>query len=138
MIQAFKKLVIFIGILFIIGYVGNLLVDNPYMHGVIRNAINSQLKDYTYLNVKFEAVGAKFFPPGVEVYGIEIRDADSNELLRAAHLKGSVSLRALLFSRKQLFDLEINEPRVHLPLPPFEKLLRMEKFPDFGKSDGPP
>ncbi|RYZ54313.1 MAG: hypothetical protein EOP07_16170, partial [Proteobacteria bacterium] len=39
---------------------------------------------------------------------------------------------------KQLFDLEINEPRVHLPLPPFEKLLRMEKFPDFGKSDGPP
>lgn len=138
MIQAFKKLVIFFGILLIVGYIGNLLLDNPFMHGVIRTVINDQLKDYTHLQMKFENVGAKFLPPGIEVYAIEVKDADSKELLRAAHVKASLSYKALLFSRKQLFDIEINEPRVQLPLPPIEKILRMEKFPELGKSDGPP
>ena len=138
MIQAFKKLVIFLGILVIIGYIGNLLLDNPFMHSVIRNAINDQLKDYTHLQMKFENVGAKFLPPGIEIYALEIKDSESKELLRAAHVKASVSYQALLFSRKQLFDIEINEPRMQLPLPPIEKILRMEKFPDLAKSDGPP
>ncbi|MBC7661351.1 MAG: translocation/assembly module TamB domain-containing protein [Chitinophagaceae bacterium] len=138
MIQALKKLFIFFCILLVTGYVGNLLLDNPYMHGVLRNAINDQLRTYTHLNVKFEAVGAKFLPPGLEVYGVEINDTNNTELLRASHIKADVSLRALLFSRKQLFNIEINEPRVSLPLPPLAELLRLEKFPDLLKDTGPP
>ncbi len=138
MIQAFRKLVIFLGILLITGYVGNLLLDNPYMHGLIRKGINHELKTYTHLHVKFEAVGAKFIPPGIEVYGIEVKDDEGKKLLSAAHMKASVSIRALLLSRKELFDIEVNEPRLQLPLPPLAKILRMEKFPDLGKSEGPP
>ncbi|RZA16697.1 MAG: hypothetical protein EOP10_24115, partial [Proteobacteria bacterium] len=133
----FKKLLVFLAILMLVGYLGNLLLDNPYMHGVIRRAINHQLEEYTHMNMSFEAVGAKFMPPGIEVYGIEVEDAQNKELLRASHIKASVSFKALLFSRKELFDIEITEPRVQLPLPPLEELLRMEKFPELLEPSEP-
>ncbi len=138
MIQALKKLAILVGILLLAGYIGNLLLDNPYMHGLIRNVINEQLKEYTHLNVKFEAVSAKFLPPGLEVYGVEVKDAGGQDLLQVSHITANISYRALLFSRKQLFDIDINEPKVHLPLPPLDQLLRVEKFPDLMKDTGPP
>ena len=137
MIQAFKKLMLASVILMLLGYAGNLLLDNPYMHGVIRRAINHQLKDYTHLNISFAAVGAKFMPPGIEVYGIEVEDSNQKELLRASHIRASISLKALFFSRKELFNIEISEPRVQLPLPPLETLLRMEKFPELLEPSGP-
>ena len=60
MIQAFKKLVIFCCILLIIGYIGNLLLDNPFMHGVIRNAIN----DGTIVGPRYLAASQEITVPG--------------------------------------------------------------------------
>lgn len=140
MVQALKKLFIVIAILILMGYVGNLLLDNPYVHRLIRQIVNDQLKEYTHLTVKFEAVSAKFLPPGLDVYGVEILNKDPKPivLFKASHVKLHVSAMALLLSRKEILDLELNEPSVTLPLPPVETLLRMEKFPDWGKDTGLP
>lgn len=140
MIQALKKLFIVVAILLLMGYVGNLLLDNPYVHRLIRQLVNEKLKEYTHLTIKFEAVSAKFLPAGLDVYGVEILSQDPTPvvLFKASHIKLHVSATAILLSRKEIFDLELNEPTAALPLPPIEKILRMEKFPDWGKDTGLP
>ncbi|WP_141735796.1 translocation/assembly module TamB domain-containing protein [Oligoflexus tunisiensis] len=143
MFQAFKKLIIAVGVLVALAYVGNLLIDNPYVHGLIRNAINEKLEQYTHLSIKFEAINAKFIPPGFDIYGVEVlqKKADGTEetLTQIAHLQVRVSLLALALSQTEMLAIEINEPRISLPLPPIEELIRIEQFPDWNKkSELPP
>jgi hypothetical protein len=135
--QAFKKLLIAVGVLVALAYLGNLLIDNPYVHGLIRTAINDKLEEYTHLSIKFEAINAKFVPPGFDIYGVELRhqkpDGSEQTLAQVAHLQLRVSLLALALSQPEMFALEINEPRISLPLPPIEDMIRIEKFPDWNK-----
>ncbi|MDQ3233656.1 MAG: translocation/assembly module TamB domain-containing protein, partial [Pseudobdellovibrionaceae bacterium] len=142
MFQAFKKLIIAVGVLLALAYIGNLLIDNPYVHGLIRNAINEKLEQYTHLSVKFEAINAKFVPPGFDIYGVEVRyqkpDGTDETLAQLAHLQLRVSLLALVLSKPEVFDLEINEPRISLPLPPIEQLVKTDQFPDWNKPSEPP
>jgi hypothetical protein len=136
--QAFKKLLIAVGVLVALAYVGNLLIDNPYVHGIIRNAINEKLEQYTHLSIKFEAINAKFIPPGFDIYGVEVlkKNADGTEetLTQLSHLQVRVSLLALALSKPEILAIEINEPRISLPLPPIEKLIRIEQFPDWNEA----
>jgi hypothetical protein len=135
--QALKKLMIFVGVLVALAYLGNLLIDNPYVHGLLRNAINEKLEQYTHLSVKFEAINAKFVPPGFDIYGVEVRyqkpDGTEQALAQFAHLQLRVSVLALMLSQPEIFDLEINEPRISLPLPPIEQLIKTDQFPDWNK-----
>jgi hypothetical protein len=135
--QALKKLMIVVGVLVALAYLGNLLIDNPYVHGLLRRTINEKLEQYTHLSVKFEAINAKFVPPGFDIYGVEVRyqkpDGTEQTLAQLSHLQLRVSLLALVLSQPENFDLEINEPRISLPLPPTEQLVKIEQFPDWNK-----
>jgi len=139
--QAFKKLIVVVGVLVALAYLGNLLIDNPYVHGLIRNALNEKLEQYTHMSVKFEAINAKFVPPGFDIYGVEARynkpDGTEQTLAQLAHLQLRVSLLALVLSQPEMFDLEVNEPRISLPLPPIEELIKTEQFPDWNKPSEP-
>ncbi len=137
MLQALKKLVLFFAILVALGYLGNLLIDNPYVHRLLRDSLNERLETYTHITIKFEAINAKFAPPGFDIYGLEARykkpDGTEISLVQLAHLQVRVSVLALILSQPEILDLELNEPRISLPLPPIENLLKIEKFPDWNK-----
>ncbi len=128
---------IFALVLVALAYLGNLLIDNPYVHGLLRKTINEKLEQYTHLSVKFEAINAKFVPPGFDIYGVEVRyqkpDGTEQTLAQLSHLQLRVSLLALVLSQPEVFDLEINEPRISLPLPPIEQLVKIDQFPDWNK-----
>ncbi len=141
-LKAFKKLLIISGILVILGYVGNLLIDNPYVHRLLRDAINHELEDYTFLSLKFEAINVRFIPLGVDLYGLELKQkaegTGAKTLFQTSHVRARVSMIALLLSKPERLNLEINEPKIDLPLPPLETILRMEKFPELQAHDNEP
>ncbi len=135
--EALKKLIIFLGVLVALGYIGNLLIDNPYVHRLLRDALNERLETNTHLSIKFQAINAKFIPPGFDIYGVDVRyqkpDGAEQSLAQLAHLQLRFSIIALLLSQSEIFDLEINEPRISLPLPPTEDLIKIDQFPDWNK-----
>ncbi len=140
-IQVLRKLIIISGILLVLGYVGNLLIDNPYVHRLVRDLINKQLDEYTSLTVKFEAINVRFIPLGIDLYGIEIKqktEEGPNSLLQASHIRLRLSVIATLLSKPELLNLEINEPKLALPVPPLDKLLKMEKFPELLENKDQP
>lgn len=137
-----RKLSIFLAALLLAGYIGNLLIDNPIFNQFLRNQLNRQLDEYTYLNVKFEAINSRFIPLGLDVYGLEIRKRSEGKtdtvkenapLLQAKHLQLRISLSALMLSKKEIFEVEASGPQLELPLPPLTELLRIEKFPELEK-----
>jgi hypothetical protein len=141
-VQVLKKLVIISAILVTLGYVGNLFLDNPYIHRILRDGINRQLDDYTKLSLKFEAINAKFLPLGIDIYGIQVRrktedNKTESPLLQSAHIQVRFSIWALMLSKSEIFDIEIHEPKFALPLPPLEELLIIEKFPALTRDQGP-
>lgn len=136
-----KNLFILLAALTLIGYIGNLLIDNPYIHGLLRKEINRSLEKYTYLSLKFEAINAKFLPLGIDIYGIEVRQKTNDEsqpLFQAMHLQARISIWALLLSKREIFEVEVNGPKFRWPIPPIEQLLRMEKFPELQEDQGLP
>ena len=140
-LESFKKLFVAAFAIFVMGYIGNLLIDNPYVHGILRREINRNLEKYTFLSIQFEAISAKFIPLGFDIYGIEVRQKNLPEaapLVRAMHLQMRVSFWALLLSKRELLELEINGPKFEWPLPPLDQLLHMEKFPELAKKNTDP
>ncbi|MCX6129666.1 MAG: hypothetical protein NTX25_11470, partial [Proteobacteria bacterium] len=137
MLKSLKKLAILLSLLVALSYLGNLLIDNPYVHGVIRSTINEKLEKDTHVAIKFEAINVKFLPPRLDIYGIEIRqkipDMSDKILAQIAHLQVGISPLALILSRTEMFDIQVNEPRLSLPLPKLEDLLKMDQFPDWTK-----
>lgn len=135
-LDAIRKISIFLAALLIAGYIGNLLIDNPFFNQVLKGQINKKLEDYTFMSVRFEAISARVLPLSLDIYGLDLRkkaEVEEVPLFQAKHVQVRLSLSALFLSRNEIFEVEVNGPQLELPLPPLKELLRIEKFPDLDK-----
>ncbi len=136
LLDVFRKISILVAALVIAAYVGNLLIDNPFFNQILKQKINKKLDDYTYLNVKFEAINGRLIPLSLDIYGIELRRKGfevAAPLFQAKHVQIRLSIWALFLSKKEILEIEVNGPQLELPLPPLADLIRVEKFPELQK-----
>lgn len=99
-----KKLIISLIGFGILLLVGNLLVDNPYSHRFLQNAINEKSQKYTNLNIKFQSAKVHVLPPGIELYNLEIAgtNAPDRPIITAAQAKAQLSLLSLILGKLRL------------------------------------
>ncbi len=128
MSEKIRKFLVFITICLVTGFVINLLIDNPYAHSAIRNFLNSQIEQHTHINFNFKDIKVRAFPPGIELYGIEVTPDNHPHapLIRASRVKARVSIWSLVMGDPKLGLLELIDPSIVWP-PPWN-------FPGFLKS----
>lgn len=117
--QKLKKLVLVLAVLGLVGFLANLLVDNPYTHRFIRTTINDQVKTSTNLVVDFKAIKLSVVPPGADLYGFYLATnvAPDSPLVTAAHVKARLSLWSALFGQIKLSVFEAGDLTVIWPPP---------------------
>lgn len=114
-----KHFLVVATILGILALIANVLVDNPYTHRVIRNALNRGIQDETNLIVDFKAIKASVVPPGVDLYGVQVapKIASQEPLFTSAQVKVRISLWALVLGDIRIGLIEAQEPTVFWPPP---------------------
>ena len=115
--SGFGKTASFIFILGMLLLALNVAVNNPYCHNLIRAALNEKIKKYTSLEVNYQALEVKLFPPGLTLYGVTVapRDALDTKYLEAAHISTRLSVISLLLGKPRLALLEFNELQTAFP-----------------------
>lgn len=106
-------------ILALIVFALNLLIDNPYFHGLLRIVINQKITTYTDLRVDFHTIGIRLFPPQLNLYGLKVTTGSksSEPVLEAALLKAEVSLWSIIIGKPHLNTVEVNELDLSYPFP---------------------
>ncbi|MBF0440305.1 MAG: translocation/assembly module TamB domain-containing protein [Oligoflexales bacterium] len=124
-----------IPILFMMGliiFLINILIDNPYFHSLAKLIINEKITQKTNLELKFQALGIKAFPPGVDLYGLKVTEKGKSNipLLEAAHIKTSISVWSLFMGNPKISVIESNELKISYPFPkPVESYFVTENNP---------
>lgn len=129
--RSLKKLIISLIAFGTIVLISNVLVDNPYSHRFLQNAINEKAQKYSNLIFKFEAVKVHVLPPGIDLYGLEVaaNNAPDRAIIRSRHAKTQLSLLSLLLGKLRLSLVRFDDLILSWP-PPWG-------FPGFIKSQGP-
>lgn len=118
----------------------NLLVNNPYTHRLVKAVINEKLAGLTKINLEFQALEVKAFPPTVTVYGVRVspRSAPKVPLLEAAQIKARLSVFSLLIGEPGIGLLETNELKLSYPLPPEFDGILLNPPPESSYIEWPP
>ena len=104
-------------ILVALGFVLNLLVDNPYSHKIVRDIVNEKLSDIPQIKVDFQAIDISAFPLEAKFYGFQVAAPESSEipLVSAANVKVRVSIPSLILGTPKLSLVELTELKVNYP-----------------------
>ena len=104
----------------LLGFVLNLLVDNPYTHRLVRTLINEKVKQETSLTVDFKAMKVSVIPPGAELYGFYLATeiAPSEPLITASHVSARLSVWSAILGKIRLSLAEADDLTIIWP-PPF-------------------
>ncbi len=109
--EALKKVVLVLAVLGLLGFVINLVVDNPYTHRLVRAAINEKVKQNTNLTLDFKAMKVSVVPPGVDLYGFflatDVKPHDP--LVTASHVRARLSLWSLILGDPRLSLAETDD-----------------------------
>lgn len=114
------RFVVFSALIFTgLGLLLNFLVDNPYLHRVVRAYLDQEIRTRTYATVDFEALRISVFPPGIEVYGVSIAEASAPEVkwVQAASASVRLSWGSLFLGTPRLSRVEVVNLQTAWPLP---------------------
>lgn len=123
-------------------YLLNLIVDNPYTHKTVRAKLDELLAETTHLAVDYQIVRVQILPPAVDLYGLEVyRRTDdfaggrtgggsdggpgvgkdgsrgnqvNGKILKAAHLRATVSIWSIMIGLPQLASFEVNDSELNI------------------------
>ena len=95
----------------------NIAVDNPYFHKVFGNAINEKVEEVSNAKLDFKAISLQFLPPGIDIYGISVKDLNGNEILSSSRLQARLSIVSLFLGKPKLSLVKASELRTSYPFP---------------------
>jgi hypothetical protein len=139
-----NRFVVFIVAVFAIGYIGNLVIDNPYTHGFINWYLNEKILKNLPVRVEYQSMKVQLFPPAISVYGLHT-STDSvagvnKEIFSIATATFKVSAWSIFMANPQIGDLDLKDPKVTWPLPEdfLTALQKLEPKPKQNKTDTTP
>lgn len=117
-----KKSVIAIMVLVACVYIGNLIIDNPYTHGLVNYYINHKILKELPIRADYQSMKLQLLPPAINIYGIKIKsqlpNGESSELLSLSTLTLKVSPWSIFMGHAQAGDVELKDLKATWPLPP--------------------
>lgn len=126
-----NKFVIFIIALVALIYIGNLVIDNPYTHGLINYYLNEKILTKLPIRAEYQSMKVALMPPSISIYGIKISavssDGKLSELAAASSTEFKLSAWSIVMARPQIGDLEISDLNLSWP-PPKEFLDALRKL----------
>ena len=93
-----------------VAFTANIIIDNPWAHGIIRKLMNDYLTKELNLTVQFHAIEVTALPPGANIYGVSLDSIEAKQnILKASQIELSLSPIALILGEVKISDLKINE-----------------------------
>ncbi len=115
------KFIIITGIIYI---VLNVLIDNPYVHSIVKAGVNQQLRSAAELTLSYQSIKVGLLPPRVDLIGVSLATSGTKEkVLGLSQVTLKISLFALFFAPSRVGILELYDFAIFWPLPaPLQKL----------------
>ena len=110
-----QNLLKFVLLVFVVAIIGNLSIDNPYTHKLIRGIIDKTVEEKLPLDINFNGISVALIPPKAEVYGLTVSNSENNsEILNSTILKASVSLKGLALGDLKIGNITLENSIVDL------------------------
>jgi hypothetical protein len=95
----------------------NVIIDNPYAHRIARVGINMKAEQFTRIKIDFRAVKLTAFPPGLDLYGLNVEHLErpGESIISAAHLRVRLSIWSLFLGTPELSSVELTDLETALP-----------------------
>ncbi|MEZ4741374.1 MAG: translocation/assembly module TamB domain-containing protein [Bdellovibrionota bacterium] len=117
----FKFLAVLATSIFILLFILNILIDNPYTYKLFRVAINEKIKSSTNVRVDFEAVSLSILPLGVDLYGNKVSllspEGKAHIIAQCSHIKMRVSFLSLFLGSPKLSSVVVTDLQAQWPSP---------------------
>lgn len=103
-VKLFKLILVSLAFIF----VSNIVIDNPYTHRLIRGYLKKTHSTNELLDIQFNGISVSMFPPGIEVYGLSIKNkANNTTAIQTTHAQTYLSLKWALLGKFKLSSLLI-------------------------------
>ena len=106
-------------------FLANLAIDNHYTQSFVNYYLNEKFLSKLPITFEYQSMKIQLLPPAVHLFGISIKDKESDaanqELISTSQISLVISPWSLFLAKPQIGDLEIHDLTAFWPPP--EKIL---------------